>query len=1286
MIPTTALIFLAATAMASPTADFKEAERLCAEDKFGEAEKLYRSSLETADFNLKRQSFDGLIRLYIRSGREDKAITLAEKEYKGWLRAVGNTTGLAELELTIGGCWHWLGYPDRADPHLDAALAATPSLLPGRRLEALRLRAEAAAFRQDPEQRQQQRWKDLEVVARDTIAIGDLRLQVTVAHYLGESLFRQNMPREALAVLDPLPKLHDKLRDSTGLRETQLQRDKPDGVPGDYRNADSLFKESLTGRRDTQLQRAKLYGVLGDYRNASPLFQEALDLHLKAQPNNRMVAGDILAEWAAAAFANKEGEVGKSKRLDAANEYKKVLTQSSDTPAGTPLAAYIRFQNLNRKVRQRDYSKYADRWNGDNLLTVRLSADDGGRELLDSKYKDALEKLLKAKTDIDTTPIPNLRALPQLLVNLATAELAVGTPDRAEERRKQCVALYSNHALPQLLVNVATAELVVTEDPVEKRLTECIALYTKYKLPDDPIRAECEYVRGVAAARRGEYNLAIERFGKGLTIAEKIKPAADPVRFNLLLNIALIHKEQGNLAAAEDGLRKADELLPQAEPDDLTPVQIAAVRADLLVTQGLIDKAQMDKALELIERIDAYCDKTKNTGYLWTTSRHIHGLDRLIKKDYAGAVKFWKELEQFQGSQTNVLLPRTLNYLGVVLILQGRDAEAKGKFKEAREFQAEAKRKFEKARDLQNNLDGGSPVTRAITLWRLAALEYNDGRKTRANALLDEVFVLADKARLKTFGAEAQRAEFFFQFAPAFELAAKWAALDGDGERLLQIVARSRSRTLLDKTLAAGVNPSDRLADGLGNVDRETGISLLELEKADRKKVCQLRGEIMLLPKNAPEPTGLLTKLKAAQMEHIDRWRKIAEANPLTYGLADERDEAEKSLKRTRMRIHEANGALLTYMLGHDESYAILCTNPATPPEVFHLTVEKSAAPGDSPLPLTDKVARRLVDHYLGQLRDPGSELNRRSVNIKPITLPDRKQPIDLVSLGDVILPKDLRVRIRKSGVKRLVIIPDGALHKLPFEALLVSGETDSPYALDNLPAICYAPSLAVLTVLMDRPRPTSELLLTVADPDFQGTTHTPLPYSREESHWIRKSFRDDLVDRPLLGKDATELNVRNAIAGKRVVHLATHGKADEEFDNRFAAIVLTQPPPGPTSPDNDGYLYLHEIHRLDLTKCELTVLSACETNVGPQLPLEAGVTLAGAFLSAGSRGVIASYWSVSDPATAKLMAKHFEAVFQRGAKSHADALKTARLAIKSTPEWEKPFYWAAFGYLGPPE
>jgi CHAT domain-containing protein len=197
------------------------------------------------------------------------------------------------------------------------------------------------------------------------------------------------------------------------------------------------------------------------------------------------------------------------------------------------------------------------------------------------------------------------------------------------------------------------------------------------------------------------------------------------------------------------------------------------------------------------------------------------------------------------------------------------------------------------------------------------------------------------------------------------------------------------------------------------------------------------------------------------------------------------------------------------------------------------------------------------------------------------------------------------------------------------------------------------------------------------------------LPGTAEESRAIRCHFAPERVT-ALERERATKAAVIAALPGKGVVHLAAHCFADDRFGNLFGAVALSPAPPGATAAADDGLLSLPEVYALPLQECELAILSGCVTNVGPQPPLEAGVTVANAFLAAGARRVVASHWEVDDRATAALMeafAAELAAADRRGdRRSYAKALRQARLTVRAQNTWATPYYWAPFVLLGPPE
>jgi CHAT domain-containing protein len=235
---------------------------------------------------------------------------------------------------------------------------------------------------------------------------------------------------------------------------------------------------------------------------------------------------------------------------------------------------------------------------------------------------------------------------------------------------------------------------------------------------------------------------------------------------------------------------------------------------------------------------------------------------------------------------------------------------------------------------------------------------------------------------------------------------------------------------------------------------------------------------------------------------------------------------------------------------------------------------------------------------------------------------------------------------------RKLVIVPHGLLHQVPFHALF-DGER---YLLERF-EISYAPSARIHSLLQERTPKKSEkaLVMSVADPRIPAVTGEARAVARQ------------LPDAELLhGRQATVEALRAKAPGCAVLHLACHGmfRADNPM---FSALKL-----------HDGWLAATEAMRLDLEGA-LVTLSACESGRSEVLAGDELIGLMRAFLGAGASTLAVSLWLVQDKTTAWLMEKWYEQL--RDGVGPAAALRTAQLALKE--QFTHPYYWAPFVLIG---
>jgi CHAT domain-containing protein len=204
--------------------------------------------------------------------------------------------------------------------------------------------------------------------------------------------------------------------------------------------------------------------------------------------------------------------------------------------------------------------------------------------------------------------------------------------------------------------------------------------------------------------------------------------------------------------------------------------------------------------------------------------------------------------------------------------------------------------------------------------------------------------------------------------------------------------------------------------------------------------------------------------------------------------------------------------------------------------------------------------------------------------------------------------------------IERLIVIPDGALHRLPFDAL--SGGAAAPYLAERY-AVSIAPSAALWLRFRAAPRLAPGRLLVLADPADPSARRAvrrdgvfgSLVHARREAEVALSAFPRGSELRT--GPPASEAFLKSAsLDGVSLLHFATHAVADVR-DPEHAAVVLA-----PGSSAEDGRLEPREIARLPLTG-KTVVLAGCETSAGPVFRGEGVMSLARAFFSAGATAVV---------------------------------------------------------------
>lgn len=474
-------------------------------------------------------------------------------------------------------------------------------------------------------------------------------------------------------------------------------------------------------------------------------------------------------------------------------------------------------------------------------------------------------------------------------------------------------------------------------------------------------------------------------------------------------------------------------------------------------------------------------------------------------------------------------------------------------------------------------------------------------------------------------------------------------------EEIYRMVERAKARAFLESLIEARIG-----------VEHDTSAELADLEKKLSREISKLNMSIVMPGIGSATKEEQSRELAFKEEEYL---RLISDMRTKKREYGEEILALDSSISKVQNTVLNERTALLEYSVGDNRSYLLFITLHHA--RLFEL-------PGKPEL-------EKSLQGYLKSLSFPSPSPfngNRAAERIAQ----------------ELIFPLQNEIN---SDIDTLIIIPDGILNYLPFEALMVNDE-GSPIFLVQKYKISYCPSSTALFVLKQRTQGHKQMksLLALGAPVYQerrplggnrertpesilrelcfdeGFSLSSLPFSKKEVLKIAQHFPPHKRN-IFLGKEANETMLKTLnLREYQVIHFACHGVLDDDLPFRSALILSAS-----DGNEEDGFLQVREIYSLRMN-AELVVLSACLTGNGTLERGEGLVGLTRSFFHAGAYAIMSSIWSVDDQSTVGFMDDFYSCLAQGQDKS--SALRTAKLRMVKSSR-SHPFYWAGFILNGDP-
>lgn len=758
----------------------------------------------------------------------------------------------------------------------------------------------------------------------------------------------------------------------------------------------------------------------------------------------------------------------------------------------------------------------------------------------------------------------------------------------------------------------------------------------------------------------GDLSKAIETFRQSLTIREKYKD--DVLIGKSLDSLGSVYLEQGNYAAALESLQNGFDLRTKSGALYDAAESLNNI-ATVYEAQGEYAQAALylHRALKTAEKMG----NRVLVAQLDTQLGEVYSLEGHYAQAFAA---LQLALQNSRAADDKVRLAAARYALGRVYLITGRLSAAREVLEQARDFYestgtltdlgnalvelAEVERREGQltegldlaahARDLGERV--GSPELQWRSVAELGRLNAATGHREEAAKSFEDAIAVIEEERAQVAGREENRARFFSKRVAPYQERIALAISSGKVEDALYYAERSKARVLLD------VIGADRvpLTTAMNEEERDGETKL-------RTTLASLNSQILVAGQGSSPDEKQLAALKQQRDEARLEFEQFEST---VYSSHPELAVSRGTVPTFRAReaktlLPVRSAAIIEYAALQDRTWLFLVTGSGV--RVYRLALNNSQL-------------IQQVEHFRQQLA-------RRDLNITESTRQLYRQ---------VLGPVDALLKDKTE----LVIIPDGILWDLPFQALQ---SRPDHYLIEDC-TISYAPSLTTLREMMgSRRQPIQrQTLLAFANPTIGASVAgrrkitlmdehlAPLPDAEIQAKSVAEVYRPD--SQVFLGAEAREDRWKAEAPRYRILHLATHGVLDDRSP-LYSYLVLS-PSNNPTNPE-DGLLEAWEIMRTRL-HADLVVLSACETARGRISAGEAVIGLTWAFFVAGTPTTVVSQWKVESASSSALMAD-FHQRWKGGSSGlpKARALQMAAVKMLQSSNYSHPFYWAGYILVG---